>query len=76
MIKNVYWSLCKVPVVLVRFSKNNQISNSIKIRPLGAELFHADGQADGRDKGKSRFFSNFVNSPKSYSFRIYICTIF
>ena len=27
-----------------RFSKNTQISNSMKIRPLGAELFHVDGK--------------------------------
>jgi hypothetical protein len=45
---------CKAPVILVRFlwklnfldrfSKNNQISDRMKIRPVGAELFHADGQ--------------------------------
>ena len=44
----------KVPVILVgfysnlnfleRFSKNTQILNFTKIRPVGAELFHADGQ--------------------------------
>ena len=28
------------------FSKNTQISNFIKIRPVGAELFHTDGQTD------------------------------
>jgi hypothetical protein len=26
------------------FSKNTEISNIMKIRPVGAELFHADGQ--------------------------------
>jgi len=28
------------------FSKNIQISVIMKIRPVGAELFHADGQTD------------------------------
>jgi hypothetical protein len=28
--------------------KNSQISNFIKIRPLGAELLHADIEKDGR----------------------------
>ena len=31
---------------LHRFSKDTQISNFVKIRPVGAELFHADGQTD------------------------------
>jgi hypothetical protein len=32
-----------------RFSKNIQISNVMKIRPVGAELLHADGQkTDGQ----------------------------
>ena len=29
-----------------RFSNNSQVSNLIKIRPVGAELFLADGQTD------------------------------
>jgi hypothetical protein len=29
------------------FSKNDQISNFMKIRPVGAELFDGDGQTDG-----------------------------
>ena len=29
------------------FSKNTQISNFMKIPPVGAELFHADGQKQG-----------------------------
>ena len=54
MIENVYLSSCKVPFILVRFkynlnildgfSKNPQISNFLKIRTVGAELFYADGQ--------------------------------
>ena len=52
--KNVCWSSCKVLVNLVRFwwnlnflarfSEKTQISNFMKIRQVGAELFHADGQ--------------------------------
>jgi hypothetical protein len=31
---------------LERFSKNPQISNFMKIRPVAAQLFHADGRTD------------------------------
>ena len=51
---NVKWSSCKVPVILSDFNrtqtfstyfrKNNQVLHFLKIRPVGAELFHADGQ--------------------------------
>jgi hypothetical protein len=51
---HVETSSCKLPVILVgfwynlsflsRFSKNAQISSFIKIRPMGAELFHAAGR--------------------------------
>jgi hypothetical protein len=40
---------------LNRFQKNPQISNFLKIRPVGAELFHAGGLTDGHDKANSRF---------------------
>ena len=35
--------------------KKAKISSIIKIRPVGAELFHADGQTDGHDETTSRF---------------------
>jgi hypothetical protein len=35
------------------FSRKDQISSFIKIRPVGAELFHADGQKE-HDEAKSR----------------------
>jgi hypothetical protein len=34
--------------------KNTWILNFAKIRPVNAELFHADGQADGRTDGHTR----------------------
>jgi len=56
MIKNLYRSSCKVHVVLSdfpetwnfvdRFSKCIQITDSMKVRPVGAELLHADGLTD------------------------------
>jgi hypothetical protein len=45
--------------------EKNQISSSIKIRPEGAEFFHADGQTDGHaDMTKLIVaFPNFANAP-------------
>jgi hypothetical protein len=70
--KNVKKSSCKVPVILLRslrnfsfldsFSKKSQISNLIKIRPMGAELFYADGQTDIMKLIVA--FRNFANAPK------------
>jgi len=37
------------------FSKNTQISKFMKIRVVGAELFHADKRKDGHDEANSRF---------------------
>jgi len=64
MVKKFYWFSCKVPVMLFRFwwklkfsrqmfGKNTQISNFMKICPLGAALFHADGQTDRQDEANS-----------------------
>jgi hypothetical protein len=36
----------------------------MKIRPVRAELFHADGRTDRHDEAKSRI-SNFANRPKN-----------
>jgi hypothetical protein len=76
----VHRSSCKVTVSLVRFernlklldrfSKNPQISYSMEIRPVGAELFHADGETrtDGRtDMTKLIIgFRNFKKVAKNY----------
>jgi hypothetical protein len=70
---NAYGSLCKVPVILVRFwlnlnvldicLKNTQISNLMKIRPVGADLLHADGRTDMTKLNVS--FRNIANAPKT-----------
>jgi hypothetical protein len=70
---NVHISPCKVPIVIVRllgnlnflnrFSKNIQIPNLVKIRPVGAELFHVSGRTDGRVVT----FRNLGNAPKNTS---------
>ena len=55
-----------LPVILVRFQRylnfldrfsvwNPHISNFMKIRPAGAESFHAGGRTEGRDDVNSRF---------------------
>jgi hypothetical protein len=41
------------------FSKYTQISNLMKIRPVGADLFHADGQTDGRTHRHDEANTNF-----------------
>ena len=72
LIRSVNWFSCTVPVILVRFSwklnfldrnsKNTQISNFLKFRPLGAELFHADGRTDVMKLIIA--FRNFTKAPK------------
>ena len=55
---------------LYRFSKNSQMSNLIKIRPVGAELFHEDGRTDRQtDMTKLTVaLRNFVSAPNSCIF--------
>ena len=51
--------------ILDIFSKNTQISNVIKIRPVGTELFQADGQTDMTKV--IVVFRKFANAPKSHT---------
>jgi hypothetical protein len=52
--------------------KRTQISSLVKIRILGAELFHANRQKNGRTD-MSRLiitFRNFANAPKNVSLAV------
>jgi hypothetical protein len=40
------------------------MSNFIKVRPVGAQLFHADRRTDGHDEAYSRF-SEFCKPPEN-----------
>ena len=60
---------CKVPIILdgliklkflYSFSKSTQISNFMKGRPVGAELFHADRRTDMTTVIAA--FRNFLNA--------------
>jgi len=77
MIKNVYWSSCKVIVIHDRFEwnliflssfffENTQISNFMKIRSSGSDVVptgQRDGRTDIHDEACNRF-RNFANAPK------------
>jgi len=45
---------------LDRFSKYPQISNFLKICPVGAELFHADRQYDETNSRFSQFYKRVI----------------
>jgi len=53
-------------IFLDRFTKNAQISYFIKLRTLGAELFHAGVRTDIETKKLTAAFRNIANAPKNY----------
>jgi hypothetical protein len=70
VLKSVYWSSCKINInlnFLGRFSKNPQISNLMKIRPVEIELFHADGRPGRRTNMMKQIAAirKFANAPKA-----------
>jgi len=76
---NVHRSSCKVLLCLsdlndtstfsTNLKKNTQTSNFMKIHPVGAEVFHADGHT-GMTKPRVTF-CNFVNTPTTGIQQIY-----
>ena len=56
---------CNETNCLERISKNTQLSNFMKIRPVGTEVFHADGQTDMTTLIIP--FRNFANAPQMWS---------
>jgi len=56
MQSTIYFSRILIKIELFgQILKNPQISNFMKIRPVGAELLHADGRTDRHDEANSRF---------------------
>jgi hypothetical protein len=61
------------------FSKKSQMSSFVKMRPVGAELFHADGRRNGRTDTQTDMtklivaFRNFANSPKNSTLLLRKC---
>jgi len=57
----------EILIFLTDFQEISKYHVPQKIRPVGAKLFHADGQMDGHDEMVA--FHDFVNVPKKW------CTI-
>jgi hypothetical protein len=52
-----------LPVLMkLKLSKNTQISNVMKIRPVGAKIFHADERTDTTKVTVA--FRSFANAPE------------
>ena len=51
---------------LDKFSKNYKIPDLVKIRPIGAKLFHAEGQTERQTEVSKLVvaFRSFANAPK------------
>ena len=84
MMKNVYWSLCKLVVILVKLEFSRQsfekYSNFMEILSVGAEMFHADGRTDATKPRVA--LRKYANASKAYqptkqfpSCHLFICTV-
>jgi hypothetical protein len=58
-------------ILLTDFWKKAQISSFVKIRPMGAELFHTDGRMNTTKLIVA--FRNFANAPEKsfFTFTVY-----
>ena len=54
-----------------RFSKNSQISNFMIIRPVGAQLLHADTQMDRHDEDNRRLSLFYESASKTKQKKLY-----
>jgi hypothetical protein len=52
-----------------RFSKNTQISDCMKMRPVGPEFFHAKGRTDEQTDMMKLILAQrkFAKAPKNYN---------
>src|SRR5215510_9595974 len=65
-------------LVFSRHMFEKSISNFIKINPMGAELFCADGRTDGYDETNSRFSQSCEHAsevPDTASAVMYACAL-
>ena len=53
----------KTSIYVFFFRKGNKVPNFMKMRPVGTELFHADGQTDLT--GVRVASRNFANAPET-----------
>jgi hypothetical protein len=70
MLSNYYCCGIELKInFLNKISKNTQVKSSLKIRPVGADLLHAEWQTDGRIDRRTDMtelifaFRNSVNAP-------------
>jgi len=67
------WPVIGRTFTFTTFRKNTQICNFMKFRPVGAQLFHADGEDGQTDMTELIVaFINFANALKNWSLWGYI----
>jgi hypothetical protein len=82
---NVYRSSCKAPGILVGFQSNlsflytvlktPQVSSFMKIRPVGAALFHTNRRTDGHEANDLFRLISFTNFNAQFLYSLTICML-